>query len=132
MLPVLVFGSIFTYLDKQYVYLASGTGITYAALILHPRMSQQVKAMREGSIQRRGEKLTREFSAFCFVELTTPDYVDHIAHLHQTDQHKEPGRFLVGENDKLNKDDVLSLYKEIMEGPVPLKLKQLISDLDIE
>jgi hypothetical protein len=132
MFDLLIFGTIFTFLDKQYVFLAMEGGTVYAARILDRRETALMVSARNSSVKNRGESSTRALPVFCFVELSTEGYESQAAHLNQTDAQKELGRFLFGVNDKLNKQDMVELHREIMEGPVPLILKRRIAEIDLE
>jgi hypothetical protein len=132
MISMLVFGDIFSYGDNLYVYLDMDEDTVYAARILTKHDSQRVVRGRDDSLKKRGEKATRPFAIYCFVQLTTDGYEDQVAHLNQTQTQKEPNRFLHTDGDRICKADMLELRKEIMEGPVPGALKISVAKLDLD
>jgi hypothetical protein len=125
------FGDIFTYEDKQYVYLAIIDQTLYAALIVGPHQAKAFVAGRDASVKSIGEKETSAKPVYCFVELQTEGYEDHIASLARTDDDKNPGRMLHGDDDKLCIMDITELREEIIRGTVPGVLKEHVRTLEI-
>ena len=129
---MLTFGDIFFYSNEEYVYLAmSGQGVIYAARILSNKDSEMFVQFRDGAIKKDGEQRTSEKIVFCFIQLKTEGYSKRVAHLNQSDSQKNPNAILVGRpQEVLCEEDMLALRDEIINGPVPLDLKQQVESLD--
>ncbi len=125
------YGDIFTYLDRQYVYLAIIDQVLYAALIVGPQQAREVITARAGSVKKDGVLETRAKPMFCFVELQTTGYEQHIASLARTDDDKNPGQVMHGEDDKLCHEDLVEMQQEIVNGNVPGVLKDQIRTIEL-
>ncbi len=125
----LFFGTIFIYIDKHYVFLAEIEDRIYAARILNIDESKMIVNVREGKL-RAGSKLDG-ILVYAFVELSTDGYEDNVASLNNTGEQKNPRQFLVGQ-DKLCKEDMISMRDEILSNPVPLELQENITRLNFD
>lgn len=133
MSEMLTFGDIFFYQNDDYVYLAmSDNGIIYAARILSANHSSQMIRARDAAISKDGERRTGEKVVYCFVQLKTDGYSDRVAHLNQSDSQKNQHSMLRTPGQAVCSEDMISLRDEILQGPVPVELKNQVSTLNFE
>lgn len=133
---MLIFGDTCRYREKEFVYLAQTADIWYGALILPSEDSKVLdsfqKRIKDGS--KAGQMLSNKL--YCFVQLTTEEFKDRIAHLGNPQQDESTvTEYVVSSlvpTGKLNNFDLKQIKKEIESGPVPLALKELTKDIVIE
>lgn len=129
---LLEFGDVFTYSDgKQYVYLAMIDQVLYAALIVNPINAKPLISLRDHTVKNKGEAAARQQPLFCFVELKTSGYENHIATLARTDDDKQPGLCMHGDDDRLCYEDLNEIRDEIILGNVPKVLKEHIKTIEV-
>jgi hypothetical protein len=118
---IAVFGSIFTYEEEDYVFLAfsASDGVLYTAKILDdPDTDTLVKKFR--AAEQAGVSSS---PVFYFVILTTEDFEDRAVHFARTESNNITISTLYGE---LNDADKEKLLQEVMEAGTPPRLKQLL------
>lgn len=132
---MLKFGDIFKCREKDYVYLAHTEEILFSALILDRQMSEIVKQRFENLCkQKSSPEISKLYDsrAYCFVQLTTEDVKDRLAHFAQTQQNPMSECSSLSSMGQLNNEDLKQIKIEIEKGPVPLRLKELTKDIVIE
>lgn len=131
---MLTYGDVFFYSNEEYVYLAmSDQGVIYAARILSAVHSDLILKGRDSAIKLEGETRASEKIVYCFVQLKTNGYSNRVAHLKESDSQKNPNAMLVSKpGEVICLEDMLSLRDEILNGPVPVELKNQIKSLDFE
>lgn len=126
----LVFGDIFSYESREYIFLASTSDQIYTAKILDFDLSNQINNSFGAAI-RKNKNIALRNLLYCFVILTTEELKNRMASLAQTDS----GRFekeIKKQKLFLNKKDLAALKDEIVTSiGTPLILKELVSDLDV-
>jgi hypothetical protein len=129
---LLSFGAVFTYTDGSYIYLASNGLMTYAAKIVPRKNAHFVD--RYENIMRTGSEMSRKAAQdnrnYCFVELITDGYSGEIAHLERTDDQRDEARF-TPTGEVICRQDMQTLKKEILDGPMPRGLKKRIKDIEV-
>ncbi|TSC79802.1 MAG: hypothetical protein G01um101429_329 [Parcubacteria group bacterium Gr01-1014_29] len=118
------FGSIFRYNENYYVYLGQTEDIIYAARILNRDQTKELQRLDKNSENKHIKRPIDDSTIFCFVILSTDNFHEQAASLHNsqydTDVHPE----LIGE---LNSEDVENLKKEIEEkSAIPSSLKEIV------
>lgn len=130
---MLTFGDTFRYREKELVYLAQTVDILYAALILPIEDSKVLdslqKRIKDGA--KAGQMLSNKL--YCFVQLTTEEFKDRIAHLGNTQQDESTTTecTVLSPTGKLNNFDLKQIKKEIEDGLVPEQLKELTKDITV-
>jgi len=128
---MLTFGDTFRYREKEFVYLAQTADILYTALILPAEESKQLdslqKRIKDGT--KAGQMLDNKL--YCFVQLTTEEFKDRVAHLGNTQQDESTTTecTILSPTGKLNDFDLKQIKKEIDSGLVPKQLRELIKDI---
>ena len=111
---MLNFGDMFFVEDKEYVWLYSDGKTIDAAIILNPEITKQVKAL-QCSADRKGISFKQPM--YCYVELTTEDYINHSANMLGTKNHIELNPGIRPNGKILNKEDLDNIRKEITSSP---------------
>lgn len=130
---MLTFGDTFKHREKDLVYLAQTADILYAALILPSEDSRLLNSLekRIKDSARAGTMLSNKL--YCFVQLTTEEFKDRIAHLGspQQDESTITEYVVLTPTGKLNSFDLKQIKKEIEQGLVPEELKELTKDITL-
>jgi len=130
---MLKFGDTFKYNGNDYVYLVKTDEILYAAEILDIQNTKLVNEMYEKQCRagRKPEILSKS-PLYCLVMLSTELFRERAAHFYNTGKNDPANNEcsladldLVGH---LNEIDLKEIKKEIMDGPVPLELRELTKD----
>lgn len=125
---IITFGDIFRYREEEFVYLAQNGEIVYAAKILDKEKADQI--LRLDKLKTRNEKIKNNV-LYSFVILSTDEFRDRMAHFYNTDKNNiEPSFDIIG---LLNKKDMKEVKNEILykNSAVPIKLKEMIKDIDV-
>ena len=125
---IITFGDIFRYREEEFVYLAQNGEIVYAAKILDKEKADQI--LKLDKLKTRNEK-TKNNVLYSFVILSTDEFRNRMAHFYNTDKNNiEPSFDIIG---LLNKKDMKEVKNEILykNSAVPIKLKELIKDIDV-
>lgn len=104
------FGDVIIYRSEQYVYLAQIDTIIYLAKLCSREISDNFIKVRD-QIFASGNKKRQDSDAWCFVQLTTEQFKERIAHLQKPD-YQEDFFDYVG---TLNDEDKNELVKTILE-----------------
>ena len=111
---MLNFGDIFYTADKEYVWLFADGETIYAAMIL----DQENAAI----IKRAGKRADKQGNShqqliYCYVELTTEDYIDCAAHVGPAAKGIDFGTDVIRTAKKrLNNDDLRNIRQEIIDS----------------
>lgn len=128
------FGDIIKMDSKEYVFLASSDDILYLALIPDRNHSQELIRNRDRvfTVGSKDMQVKQQLIAYCFVELTTKDFEERIAHYGYPDLNLKP-EDLMDVIGTLCKDDKELLKKEIIQDSAVSKgLIRIIKDIKIE
>jgi hypothetical protein len=121
------FGDVFRYDGIEYVFLAKIDGLVYAAEILNEVKGRSILTLEA----RLGEKKKSGEILFCYVILQTEEFKNRMAHLHGAKDGDANIQFDFT-SASLSNEDLVCMKREIMEGPLPLILKEAIKDIDIQ
>lgn len=117
---LLTFGDIFKIGGIEFVYLGGDADTTYAAKILSIEETvklQNIEARKSGTHADLVDS-----PVFSFVILTTDDFESRAAHLRNPTVSMHSRQYAT-----LNEGDCENLKKEILEGPTPQVLKDIVS-----
>lgn len=129
-----IFGDIFRYRERDYVWLGSNGEITHAAKILDTHETEQIRSLDNKRAARPDfVQKTDSNKIFCYVILTTPDLKGCCAHLNTPDQDSEVDCYFEWLEVSFNNIDQKALKMEILrEGSsVSGSLKKTVEQLDI-
>lgn len=130
MVKFINFGDVFRYQDKEYIYLQGTDKVTYAAWILPKQETSDLeKLSNKISKDPNRKQCLKEDPFYCYVVLRTKEFKERAAHCGKSANEPMKPDSLI--KVKLDKKDLLSIKKEIMEGAVNSELKDLIKDIDI-
>ena len=130
MVKFINFGDVFRYQDKEYIYLQGTDKVTYAAWILPKQETSELeKLSNKISSDPIKKQRLKEDPFYCYVVLQTKEFKERAAHCGKSAN--EPMKLDSLIDIKLDKKDLLSIKKEIMEGPVNSELKDLVKDIEI-
>ncbi len=126
------FGDVFRYNEKEYVFLAQTDGIIYAAKILNEEEADKIQRVYNNRCKNNSAEKVKHNVLYSFVILSTDDFKNRMAHFYNTDKNKFELFFDI--ICSLNKNDQKEIWKEISSenSAVPIKLKQLIKDIEIK
>lgn len=130
---IIIFGTIFSYNEKDYVYLDRSEEIIYVAHVFDKEFSKKFIKLRDNTAKNStqsyqfGQKIT-----YCFVELKTKEYFERIAHYgfppldDISEVVFEP--IVIG---RLCEEDIKELYKQITEDDLAVspELKERIKNI---
>ncbi len=128
---ILIFGDIFKFNEKEYIFLAKSEEIVYAAQVLSIEHTQRLNNFFQQQIIKNKITILTDKPLYCFVILKTKDFEGRAASLHDSgkDEFSIDFRKLPI---TLDLDDLKALRDEILKSRgVPLELKDLVKDLDI-
>ena len=128
----LLFGDIFRYNEKEYIFLAKTEEVLYAAQILNPEISGRIDKVYQSKIYNG--KLTKVLEGnilYCYVILQTEEFKDRMAHFATTG--KDGFSPLLEKLPlQLNKEDLKAIKAEIVEkNAIPLALKELVKSIPV-
>lgn len=111
---MLNFGDLFYIEDKEYVYLFSDGESIYAAIVLDPARTKQVKQAEKS---RDRKDVSHQMLLYCYVELSTDEYSDCSANMITTQEEISLGtRPIRYSSNKLDKEDIREIREEILEA----------------
>lgn len=125
---IITFGDIFRYKEEEFVYLAQNGNVVYVAKILNEEKTNQILELEK---RRMRNTKIKNHVLYSFVVLSTDEFKNRMAHFHDTDNNNiEPTFDIIG---LLNKKDMKEVKEEILykNSAVPIRLKELIKDIDI-
>lgn len=124
----ILFGDVFKYNEKDYIFLVRTDLVTYAAEILDTETSQKLIKLWESRLYSGKENILK-ISLYSFVKLDTSEFKDRCAHLHKTGRNNNE-IFFEKLNIQIDKKDIKEIQKEILESKfVPVELKNLVKDI---
>lgn len=127
---MITFGEVVKYKEVEYVYLAATEEVIYLAKILNHTDGEAINKLyikRQSQGAMSNIKIA-DSPLYCFVQLTTNEFKDRLAHFHQPGQ--DFGRdYIMDSIGRLNDADLKEIKETIMKGPVPLELKELIKNI---
>lgn len=127
----MTFGTVFSYLDKEYVYLAETPDVLYAARILDILETKKVDAQYIKLMARNAPNIDR-MPVYSYVILETKELKDRAAHFYKTDGNNFTDLFMILLNITLSKEDLKKIKDEITkDGCVSIRLKELVKDIKI-
>lgn len=126
----MTFGTVFRYLDKEYVYLAETPEAIYAARILNHIETKRVAGLYEKQVAKNMPNIDR-MPIYSYVILETQALKDRAASFHRTDSSSFTN-ILTPLNITLTKEDLRKIKDEITkDGCVSIRLRDLIKDIRI-
>jgi len=126
----IVFGDIFKYEDREYIFLVQTDSITYAARILEPDVSKIINRQYEKRVA--SNSILEKNILYCYVKLETAQFKDRIAHFKNTGQ--DDFRLSVEKLPySLDAKDKKQIKDEILrkDSPIPIGLKELVEEINI-
>ncbi|KKT35516.1 MAG: hypothetical protein UW24_C0007G0006 [Parcubacteria group bacterium GW2011_GWA2_44_12] len=124
------FGDVFKYKSEKYVYLARTEDVLYATKILSLELSRELHNVYENECKKDHKRSVLENKPlYCFVTLNTKAFKDRIAHIGTTKGMDDSLFFDIA--DSLNSEDLKAIKEEILTGPLPKMLKELVLDIDL-
>ncbi len=123
----LVYGDIFEFSQKEYIFLAKTSEIIYAAQILNKENSVRLDSLLQRRItQNTDEKLIESNTLYCFVMLTTEEFNKRCAFLGNTGK-DDFSMSITKLSQSINERDQKAIKQEIMTSKaVPVELKKII------
>ncbi|HSX42322.1 MAG TPA: hypothetical protein VLE93_03145 [Candidatus Saccharimonadales bacterium] len=107
------FGDVFKFNGKEYIFIAKIDDIIYAAEILDRENSQTILRLADRN-STRGNRLI-DTLLYCFVELTTEQFTERVAHMKGAQRNEETVEF--GDvNDCLSLADKQLIKRELMDN----------------
>lgn len=125
-----VFGDIFRYEGREYIFLVQTDSIIYAARILEVNESKIINGLYEKRVA--SNSVLEKNILYCYVKLETAQFKDRIAHFKNTGQDdfrlsiEKLSYFLEAKDKKQIKDEILR-----KDSPVPIGLKELVKDINV-
>ncbi|MFA6228205.1 MAG: hypothetical protein WC668_03380 [Patescibacteria group bacterium] len=130
-MDALLFGDIFRFREEEYVYLASGDGVDFAARILNTFNTNQIVELDNRKAMGHGANRTNSNPLYCYVILQTDEYKNQAAHF--KDSQYDSGRLMFEKTGSLCAEDQQEIKKKIIDpaSPIPLGLRDIILNMDI-
>jgi len=129
----LIFGDLFEYNDKTYIFLAKTENIIYVAEVLGLRLSKKIDEECQRAIARN--RRIDEKVLYCYVKLQTEEFKERLAFLGGAgkDGNIDYRDLFSKLPIALKKEDLKQIYSEITRDKslLPIGLKELIKKLDI-
>lgn len=125
----LLFGDVFRYNNKEYIFLAETEEIWYAAEVLNAKLTKQLDDLYQKQI--RANRPINDKVLYCYVILKTEEFKNRAAHYgHPGKDNFSPAIdklpiSLCSEDKKQIKNEIES------SDAVPLGLKELVKDISI-
>lgn len=124
----LVFGDIFVYEGKEYIFLVSTSDQIYTAKVLDLELSKEINNQFTIASRKNREVVLRNL-LYCFVILSTDELKNRMASLSKTDGYRFE-KEIKKQNIVLNDADIKALREEIVSSRgTPMILKELMSSL---
>lgn len=126
----IIFGDVFEFDGKEYIFLGNKNDIYYCALILPTKESKHLHRSLESRLSRADIEVTRNPS-YCYVILTTEDFSERMAHLKNSG--KNAFSLTVNPlNKSIDKKDLQEIKKQILEHQsIPQGLRSIVKDINI-
>lgn len=123
----LVYGDVFEFSQKEYIFLAKSPEIIYAAEILNQENSGRLNSLLQRRIaQNTDGKLIESNTLYCFVMLTTEEFTKRCAFLANTGK-DDFSMSITKLSVSLNEKDQKAIKQEIITSKaVPVELKKII------
>jgi len=122
------FGTVFRYVDKEYVYLVETPEAIYAARILTLPETKKVAEQYTRSVAKNIPNVER-MPVYSYVILETKELKERAAHFLGTDSNRFSDLF-VPLNIVLTKADLQKIKDEIIkDGCVSIRLRDLVKDI---
>ena len=127
----MTFGTVFQYLDKEYVYLIETPEVIYAARILSIPETKKVDGQYQALLAKNAPNIDRS-PVFSYVILETKELKERAAHFLGTDSNNFVEFLLTPLNVTLTKEDLIKIKEEITrDGCVSIRLKKLVEEINI-
>jgi hypothetical protein len=131
MISSLLFGDIFRYEQKEYIFLAKSERIIYAAEILNSEISEKINNLFQGRLAKGKDSVLETNILYCYVLLQTEEYRNRCASFAHSGK-DDFGITFQKLSIVLSSVDLKFIKKEIMEKrAIPKELKLLIANIDI-
>lgn len=125
----MTFGTVFSYLDKEYIYLAETPDVLYAARILDISETKRVDSQYVKQTALNAPNIDR-MPVYSYVILETKELKDRAAWFYKTDGSNFTDLFMVLLNITLSKQDLRKIKEEITKDScVSIRLKELVKIL---
>ena len=124
----IVFGDIFKYEGREYIFLVQTDSITYAARILETTDSKNIDRLYEKRVA--SNSVLEKNILYCYVKLETAQFKDRIAHFKNTGQ--DDFRLSIEKLPySLDAKDKKQIKEEVLrkDNPVNIGLKELVKDI---
>ncbi len=133
MTPSLLFGDVFRYNNREYIFLAKTEEILYAAQILGVNESQQIDGQFKKRIAQGKDSKFQQWSLYCYVMLQTQEFKQRMAHMNRTGK-DDFGLVIEKLPLVLAPVDIKCLKEEILKAgsPLPIELKEIVNEIDID
>lgn len=128
----LLFGDIFRYNEKEYIFLAKTEEILYAAQILNLEVSGKIERIYQSKVYKG--KLTKILEGnilYCYVILQTKEFKNRMAHFATTGRDGF-AQLLEKLPIQLRKEDLKAIKEEIIsKNAIPMALKELVKNISL-
>ena len=126
----LLFGDIFSFNDKNYIFLAKTENEVFAAEILSIKLSSQIEN-RYKQICWQNSTIKENNVLYCYVVLRTEEYKDRLAHLGLANKNNIDFDKLINKlTITLDIKDKKEILNEIKQArAIPLGLKEVVKDI---
>ena len=127
----LKYGTVFKYLDREYIFLAETEEFIYAARILSLKDTKRVETTYSKAVAKNIPNVDK-MPIYSFVILQTKELEQRAAHLQGTGNNNFIDLLISPLNIILCKEDLVGIKDEITkEGCVSIRLKELMKDIEI-
>lgn len=127
----LLFGDVFRYNEKEYIFLARTQDITYAAEILNPQSSSRVDGLYQKKLANGTIDKSEQNILYCYVILQTKEFKDRAAHFAKTGKDGF-NSYIDKLTNTLDTKDLQSIIDEIStKNVIPEELKELIKSIKL-
>lgn len=124
--PLLLFGDVFRFEEKEYIYLSPDGDYTYAARILEIDETKDLDRLLSQIIRKNGNI---NGTVFCFVKLRTEGFENRSALLAEAGRNMNSSP-LVKLSVEVDPDDLKEIKKQIeTDRRIPAKLKECVKDV---
>ncbi|EKD94606.1 MAG: hypothetical protein ACD_26C00020G0002 [uncultured bacterium] len=124
------FGDVIEYMEDKYIFLVPSLHFVYIAKILSDSETKIFNKMYQSHL-KKGEPV-EEKMVFWFVRLTCEDFKGQLAHLANAQKDVIYSKWFRKDNSaRINKEDLGSLKKEILEKRTWPELKDLVKDITV-
>ena len=123
------FGDVLEYYQDKYIFLLATIEFVYIARILSDSECKNWSALHNSFLER-GD-LNDEIPTYWFVKLTSEEFKNQITILANAQRDGNISKFLKKNTQKINKDDLIALRKEILEKRTWEELKEGIRNIKL-